>query len=115
MVITNPPEGISYRRLLGGRYGYLLTSLILLMLIAPVLTGGGIKAGLVDLLVCGVMMSGIYAASPRKRSLAVGVLLAIAVLATHRLVERAPFRALFALHYALALSILIFAALTIFS
>jgi hypothetical protein len=115
MATTTPSEGISYRRIFSGRYGYLLTSLVLLNILAPILIGRGIKAVLIDLLLCTVMLSGIYAASPRRRSLTIGLLLVIAILATHQIVDRAPVRALFALHYTLEMSILAFATLTILS
>ena len=68
---------------------------------------------LLDLLNCGVLLTGIRAASPGPRSLTIGAVLIIADLTSHWTSVLIPDRASFFLHYSLTLAILAFTTSTI--
>ena len=63
-------------RILGGRFGPLLVALIALILTAPVAASGGAWALAVSIFAAAVLVASLYAAWPRRRSLAVGLALA---------------------------------------
>lgn len=96
-----------------GPYGALLCWLIVLNLAAPALGGGRRMGFLLDLLNCGVLLTGIRAASPGRSARLVGSILVIADLMTHWTSLLFPDRASFAVHYALTLLILVFTTRTI--
>ena len=102
-------------RLCRGKYGPLLASLLVLCLAAPVLTGGPVKGALLDAAISCIVLTGIYAASPRRRSLVIGFVLACLTLASHRLVTVFHDERMHAAHYALILAVLAYAARTILS
>jgi hypothetical protein len=96
-----------------GQYGPLLTSLLVLCLAAPLLEGGTLKGALLDAVMCVIVLTGLYAADPRRRSLVIGFALASLTLATHRLVTVYHYEPLHALHYFLILIVLAYTARTI--
>ena len=103
------------RRAFGGRFGPLLVALLILCLAAPGLTGGPLKGGLLDILMSCIVLAGLYAANPRRRSIGIGLALTTATLAIHRMVTVSDADWLRGFHYALILSILAFAMLSILS
>src|SRR5262249_5253123 len=113
MATVISPETNLFRVLFSGRYAPLLASLLLLLVAAPFLTEQRSASGVLDLFLCVVMLAGIYAAVPRRRSLAIGVLLAAPTVASHWATEFATGRAMFALHYALVLAMFAYATGTI--
>lgn len=96
-----------------GQYGPLLTSLLVLCLAAPALTGGTAKGALLDAAMSCIVLTGLYAAAPRRRSILIGFALAGVTLSTHRLVTVFHYEPLHALHYALILAVLAYTARTI--
>jgi hypothetical protein len=102
-------------RLCGGQYGPLLASLFGLCLAAPGLTGGLVKGALVDAVMSSIVLTGIYATAPGRRSVVVGLMLGFVVLASHRLFAKFHLEVLHGLHYGIVLSILVYATKTIFS
>ena len=104
---------IPLRQLLGSRYGALLAALLLLLVLAPFVDRRVLASGLNDVLLCGVLTAGLYAATGLRRSLLFGLLMAVPVLATHRLASVVPYRAIHALHYALTIALLAYATRTI--
>ena len=96
-----------------GQYGPLLTTLLVLCLAAPVLTGGVVKGALLDTVMSCVVLTGLYAADPGRRSLVIGFGLACLTLATHRLVTVYHFESLHAGHYLLILAVLAYTVRTI--
>jgi hypothetical protein len=86
---------------------------MLLILISPWLTGGYSQGSLIDPLICGVMLTGLYAASPRRRTLIAGTVLVAITIASHWLDIFIAGRAPYALHYILMLLALLFACRTI--
>jgi voltage-gated potassium channel len=101
--------------LVRGPYGMLLSWLLALNLMAPVLAGTRLSGLAVDLLNCGVMLTGIRAASPVRRSLILGATLVVADLASHWTSILLPDRPSFAVHYGLTLVILAYTTATILS
>jgi hypothetical protein len=93
-------------RLCHGAYGTLLCWLLGLIVVAPGLTGGRNMGLMLDLLICIVLLNGIRAANPGRRSLLVCAVLLIADLSAHWTAVFLPDRASFALHYGLSLVIL---------
>jgi hypothetical protein len=96
-----------------GQYGPLLTALLVLCLAAPLLEGGPLKGAMLDTAMSAIVVTGLYAADPRRRSLVIGFTLACVTLATHRLVTVFHYEPLHALHYLLNLVILAYTARTI--
>jgi voltage-gated potassium channel len=102
-------------RLCRGQYGPLLVSLLTLCAAAPVLTGGPVKGAMLDAALSCIVLTGIYAASPGRRSIVIGFALACLTLSTHRLVTIFHNESLHAAHYALILAVLAYTARTILS
>jgi hypothetical protein len=67
----------------------------------------------VDAVVSCIVLTGVYATAPGRRSAAIGLVLGFFALASHRLMARHPFEALHVLHFLFLLAILILATLTI--
>lgn len=109
------PEPIRWRKLFAGQYGPLLTSLLVLCIAAPGMTGGPLKGGLIDVANALIVLTGIFAANPGRRSAAIGVGLMGLVLAVHRTIRLSTSPPLHGLHYALILAILTYAMLSILS
>jgi hypothetical protein len=93
----------------------LLSWLVALCVLAPGLTGGRIMGLLLDLLVCTVLLTGLRAARPNRRSLAVSASLVLADLVSHLASVYIPDPLEFALHYGVTLWILVFTTWTILS
>jgi Ion channel len=106
------PETLVWRTC-GGQYGPLLTALLFLCLAAPALTGGELKGALLDAAMSCIVLTGLYAAAPGRKAIVIGFALACLTLAMHRLVTIVHIEAIHALHYALNLAILVYAARTI--
>jgi hypothetical protein len=102
-------------RAFGGQYGPLLTSLLVLCIAAPALRGGPVKGALLDLVMSCIVLASIYATAPGRRSVVVGLTLAVVALASHRMFVRHHYEALHVLNYVFLLSILAYASLTILS
>jgi len=115
MVIAGARSQSMVFQVCAGQYGPLLTSLMALCVAAPGLTGGPVKGGLLDLVMSCIVLTGIHAASPNRRSVAVGLGLAFATLASHRYVTVFHDEFVHGLHYILTLSILVYAILAILS
>jgi hypothetical protein len=99
-------------RAFGGQYGPLLGSLLGLCLTTPRLAET-FHGALVDAAVSCIVLTGIYAAAPGRKSAAIGLTLAFFALASHRVMTRHDLDALHALHYLFLLAILLYATLTI--
>ncbi|HEY2155318.1 MAG TPA: ion channel [Isosphaeraceae bacterium] len=100
-------------RICRGQYGPLLTALLVLCVAAPVLTGSVFKGALLDAAMSCIVLTGLYAADPRRRSLVIGFALACITLATHRLIQFVHYEPLHMVHYALIFSVLAYTARTI--
>src|SRR5262249_32317348 len=85
-------------RACGGRYGPLLSSLLGLCLTAPTLAEA-FHGALVDAAVSCIVLTGIYATSPGRKSAAVGLALGFFALASHRVMTRHDGEALHVLHF----------------
>lgn len=96
-----------------GQYGPLLVALLALCLMAPLLTGGELKGGLLDAAMSSIVMTGLYAADPGRKALVIGFALACVTLATHRMVTLFHFEPLHIAHYAMILAVLVYTARTI--
>lgn len=68
-----------------GKFGYLLVALIALVMSAPVMAEGWAWRVLIHLFVAGVLVAGIYAVRPSRRSLAAGLTVAAIEFAIGRL------------------------------
>jgi voltage-gated potassium channel len=91
-----------------GPFGALLCWLLVLILLAPAITGDRSKGPLLDLLICAVLFSGLRAASPGRRSLIVWAILVAADLSSHWTAFLVRDRLSFTIHYGLSLLILLF-------
>ncbi len=96
-----------------GQYGPLFTSLLFLCVAAPVLTGDVVKGALLDATMSCIVLTGLNAADPGRRSLVIGFALACLTLTTHRLVTIFHSEALHAGHYLVILAVLAYTARTI--
>lgn len=96
-----------------GKYGHLLAALVVLIASSPMTIRGRFWSALLSAVFGVVLLASIYAASPRRRTLAAGLVLALAELATDDLVNFRGMTGLVPLHYAVALLILLYAAKTI--
>ena len=103
------------RKAVGGQYGPLLCALLILCVTSPGLTGGTLKGGLLDILMSCIVVTGLYASLPKRRSIALGLALTAITLSTHRLVTAYRIEWLHGFHYALILAVLAFATLSILS
>ena len=98
---------------LSGKFGYLLIALVALLLSAPLIVEGWTWNLGLGLFASAVLVAGLYAARPRRRTLAIGLILASADLTIGRLVFIEGGRWLVAVQAGLWLSTLIFVMLTI--
>ena len=115
MAVASEVPEVLILRLCRGQYGPLLTSLLTLCVAAPVLTGGPVKGALLDAALSCIVLTGICAARPGRRSVVIGFALAGLTLGSHRLVTVFHYEPLHAGHYALILAVLAYAARTILS
>ena len=60
----------------GGKFGYLLVALVALLVTAPVITKSMVLRVAIAPLATSVLVTGLYAARPRRRSILVGLILA---------------------------------------
>jgi hypothetical protein len=72
---------------ISGKFGYLLAALIALMLSIPLLIDGRVWSMVLSLFAGAVLVAGLYAARPGRRSLALGLILALADFGIGRLAE----------------------------
>ncbi len=100
-------------RVCRGQYGPLLTALLALCVAAPTLAGSLFNGALLDAAMSCIVLTGLYAADPGRRSLVVGFALACITLALHRLVAVIHYEPLHAAHFGLNLAILAYTARTI--
>jgi hypothetical protein len=115
MTRTSTGRGLTLLSLVKGPYGMLLSWLFALNILAPLLSGTRLSGLFLDLLNCGVLLTGIRAASPVRRSLVLGAILVAADLTSHWTSVILPDRASFAVHYGLTLVILAYTTATILS
>jgi hypothetical protein len=106
---------LSLLRLTSGPYGTLLCWLLGLNALAPAFSGGRKVGLLLDLIACGVLLAGVRAASPGRKSLGIVAILIVADLATHWPAVHVHSRATFVIHYGLTFLILGFTTCTILS
>ncbi len=100
-------------RVCRGQYGPLLVALLVLCAAAPTLMGSAFKGALLDAAMSCIVLAGLYAAAPGRRSLVIGFALACLTLATHRLTDIVHYEPLHAMHYALIFVILSYTGRTI--
>jgi len=100
-------------RAAGGKFGYLLVALIALLLTAPLIVDGWFWNLLLGLFASVVLVAGLQAARPGRRSAMVGSILAVADLAIGRLVFIEGCRWLVVLQAGLWLSTLILVSIAI--
>ncbi len=104
------------RRAFGGRYGFLLTSLIALVAISPAMVAkNAVLVNPLDLLVFTIMFAGLRAADPGRHALVFGIFLTAITLASHCAAYLLVSRTFLLCHHALTLSALIYALTTILS
>jgi hypothetical protein len=96
-------------RSLGGKYGYLLTALILLVVSSPAITINRACSVAIATLTSGVLVACIYAARPRRRSLALGLCLAVTDLAIGQIAASEGIRFLHGVQFVLGAIIMIYA------
>jgi hypothetical protein len=101
--------------LVRGPYGALLCWLVALSVFAPWLGGGRYRGLALDLINCGVLLTGLRAAHAGRKTMLVGSLLVVGDLVTHATAFVLADRPAFAVHYALTFLILAFTTLTILS
>jgi hypothetical protein len=100
-------------RAVGGKFGALLIALVALLLSAPVIVEGWGWNLLLSLFASAVLLAGLQAARPSRRSFRIGLALAAADLGIGRLVFIAGTRWLVVMQAALWLAALIYVTVTI--
>jgi len=104
------PNRLWLFRALGGKYGVLLATLIALVACSPLITINRACSVAIATLTSGTLVACIYAASPRRRSLALGVFLAAADLVIGQLAAIEGFQFLHCLQFTLGTIIMLYAA-----
>jgi hypothetical protein len=97
-----------------GKFGYLLAALIALMLSTPLLIDGWAWSVVLSLFAAAVLVAGLHAARPGRRSLALGLVLALADFGIGRLASLHGDRSLVLLQILLWLSTSLFVTAAIF-
>ncbi len=100
-------------RTVGSRFGYLLLALICLLLSSPLLTRGFPWNLLLGFFASSVLVAGLYAAKPGRRSLTIGLTLALTDLAITQLADVESSQFMMTLQAALWLSTLVYVSTTI--
>jgi len=100
-------------RAAGGAFGYLLVAIIALLLSAPLIVEGRIWNLGLKLFACTVLVASLYAARPRRQSLALGLILATIDIGVGQVAVSTGLQWLFLLQIVLWLSTLIFVTLRI--
>ncbi len=95
-------------RALSGKYGYLLTALIALVLCSPTITINRACSVAVATLTSSVLVACIYAANPRRRSIVLALILAIADLAIGQLAASEGIHFLHGVQFVLGAIIMIY-------
>ena len=96
-----------------GKYGRLLAALLALLASSPLIARGRGWNAMLTSVFGAVLLASVYATSPRRRTLVIGVALALSQLATDDLVNFGGMLSLIPLHYLVALVILLYAAMTL--
>ena len=112
-VITARQPFLSRRTRLPGRFSVLLAAMLLLFIVQPFFEGHWLALTLLNIFVSGIMVSGIYAVSQKKRDLLIASLLGMPALVGRWLLLITPHQAIFFIESAFALSFFIFTAATI--
>jgi Ion channel len=113
MTRANRPRTFPILRAFQGKYGYLLAAMIVLLASSPLIVQGRVWATLLSAVFGGVLLASIHAASSRKSSLIVGLVLVMADLVTMDLVTFQEKKWLAPLHFLIVLAILVYATVVI--
>jgi hypothetical protein len=101
-------------RSVGGRFGYLLLALVALMLSVPLMAEGTVWNIILALFAGAVLIAGLHAARPGRKSLSLGLLLALVDFSIGRLASFDVARWLLLLQFILWSSTLVYVTVTIF-
>lgn len=97
-------------RALGGKYGYLLSALIALLVCSPLITINRAWSVAIGILTSGVLVACIYAASPHRRSLVFGLVLAVADLVIGQVAAVKGYPVLHGLRFAIGALVMLYVA-----
>jgi hypothetical protein len=106
-------DGIRVLHAFGGRFGFLLAALILLLLSAPLIFEGSAWNLMLDLVAGVVLVAGVHAAVPGRAPILIGLVAAIIDLGIGRVAEASGAQWLMTVQVFLWLATLIFVAATI--
>lgn len=96
-----------------GKFGYLLVALIALVMTAPVMAEGWAWRALITLFVAGVLVAGLYAVRPGRRSLIAGLVVALVEFAIGRMAVEYPSRGMILAQVLLWIAALVFVIVAI--
>jgi len=105
----------SMRAHLPGRFSILLATMLLLFVVQPFFEGHRLALTLLNIFVSGIMLSGIYAVSQKKRDLLIASTLAVPALIGRWFLLFTPYREIFFVSTVFALSFFVFTAAIILS